>query len=138
MAISDSAKHFLGKGEETEGHVNEALRLSPRDTNAYHWMVSVGVAKQALGADAEAVLWLRRAIESNRNFALGHFFLAGALAKFGQLEEAKISAAEGLRLAPDFTISKISKNRVSDNPVYLAQREPLIAGMRKAGVPEGE
>ncbi len=39
---------------------------------------------------------------------------------------------------PEFTISKISKNRVSDDPVYLAQREPLIAGMRKAGVPEGE
>ena len=29
------AKWFIGRGEETEAHINEALRLSPRDTNAY-------------------------------------------------------------------------------------------------------
>ena len=26
------AKFFLGRGEETEAHIQEALRLSPRDT----------------------------------------------------------------------------------------------------------
>jgi hypothetical protein len=35
----DTAKYFLGRGAETEGHVQEALRLSPRDTEANIWMM---------------------------------------------------------------------------------------------------
>ena len=45
----------MGRAAETEGHVREALRLSPRDINAYWWMFCVGMAKIQLGADAEAV-----------------------------------------------------------------------------------
>jgi TolB-like protein/class 3 adenylate cyclase len=33
------AKHIMGRGEETEVHIQEALRLSPRDRSAYGWMV---------------------------------------------------------------------------------------------------
>ena len=29
------AKYFIGRGEETEAHINEALRLSPRDPRAF-------------------------------------------------------------------------------------------------------
>jgi TolB-like protein/DNA-binding winged helix-turn-helix (wHTH) protein len=41
---------FIGRAEETEAHVGEALRLSPRDTLAYIWMTFVGVAKLYLGS----------------------------------------------------------------------------------------
>src|SRR5215469_16816634 len=61
------AKLFMGRAVETEGHILEALRLSPRDIAAYGWMHYAGVAKILLGADAEAVGWLRRSIEANRN-----------------------------------------------------------------------
>ena len=53
------AKYFMGGGRETDAHVHEALRLSPRDTNAHHWMVFAGNAKQQLGADEEAAVWYR-------------------------------------------------------------------------------
>ena len=43
-------------------------------------MFCVGMAKVQLGADAEAVDWLRRSIEANRNFPVAHFEFAGALA----------------------------------------------------------
>ena len=33
-------KHFAGRDEETEAHVLEALRISPRDTRAGGWMLS--------------------------------------------------------------------------------------------------
>jgi tetratricopeptide (TPR) repeat protein len=33
------AKLIMGRGEETEVHIQEALRLSPRDRSAYGWMV---------------------------------------------------------------------------------------------------
>ena len=35
MPILDLAKIFVGRAEETEAHIAEALRLSPRDTMAY-------------------------------------------------------------------------------------------------------
>ena len=37
-AMIGFAKFLIGRGEETEAHVQEALRLSPRDTFAYTWM----------------------------------------------------------------------------------------------------
>ena len=69
------AKYFAGRAEETEAHIFEALRLSPRDVHAYRWMLYVGIAKAQLGADAEAVAWLRRSMEANRNFPLRIFIL---------------------------------------------------------------
>ncbi len=35
-------KIFIGRAEETESHIAEALRLSPRDTMAYIWMTIRG------------------------------------------------------------------------------------------------
>jgi tetratricopeptide (TPR) repeat protein len=43
-------KIFMGRAEETEAHIGEALRLSPRDTMAYIWMHIAGVAKNHLGS----------------------------------------------------------------------------------------
>jgi hypothetical protein len=42
----------------------------------------------------------------------------------------------GLALDPTFTIRRFRANNWSDNPVYLAGRERVIEGLRKAGVPE--
>ena len=40
----------MGRAEETEAHIGEALRLSPRDTQAYAWMSAAGGAKLHLGS----------------------------------------------------------------------------------------
>ncbi len=49
-----AAKTYLGRSEETEAHVHAALRLSPRDPSAFHWMVVAGGAAIPLGRDEEA------------------------------------------------------------------------------------
>ena len=131
------AKYFVGHAGETEAHILEALRLSPRDIYAYRWMLFVGIAKAQLGADAEAIDWLRWSIEANRNFPLAHFHLAEALALSGELEQARAAAQAGLALQPDFTVRRYRINALSDNPAYLAGRERSCQGMRLAGVPEG-
>ena len=131
------AKYFLGRGEETEAHIHEALRLSPRDTSAYRWFMFVGLAKLFLGADVEAVAWLRRSIEANRNYPLPHFYLAAALALLGSLDEARAAAQAGLVLNPTFTLRRYRSTASSDHPAYLAGRERIYEGMRMAGVPEG-
>jgi TolB-like protein/class 3 adenylate cyclase len=131
------AKYFCGRAADTEAHILEALRLSPRDVYAYRWMLFVGIAKAQLGADGEAVLWLRRSIEANRNYPLAHFHLAETLALLGQREEARAAAQAGLLLQPDFTLRRYRDNALSDSPAYLAGRERSCEGMRLAGVPEG-
>ncbi|MEH2489435.1 adenylate/guanylate cyclase domain-containing protein [Bradyrhizobium sp. AZCC 2230] len=131
------AKYCMGRAAETEGHVLEALRLSPRDLGAYWWIFCVGLAKVQCGADAVAVGWLRRSIEANRNFANSHFVLTAALALLGAIEEARTAAEAGLALNPGFTIRRFRLNSSSDNPTYLAGHARICEGMHLAGVPEG-
>ncbi len=132
-----TAKIFVGRGEETEAHIHEALRLSPNDSNAYASMFIGGAAKLYLGSDEEAVAWFRRSVETNRNFPSTQFYLAAALAHLGRLDEARAATQAGLALDPTFTVSRFRVGASSDNPTYLAQRERIYDGMRKAGVPEG-
>ena len=135
-ALIGFAKYVSGRGEETEAHVLEALRLSPRDSNANVWMTWVGNGKAQIGADEEAVSWLRRGMEANRNLPIGHFFLAAALAVVGQDDDARAAAQAGLKLDPSFTISRFRTSTASNNPTYLARRERVYEGMRQAGIPE--
>jgi TolB-like protein/class 3 adenylate cyclase len=130
------AKNFAGRAEETEAYVNEALRLSPLDKSAWLWLQFAGGAKLQLGADEEAVAKLRHGIDINRTFPLSHFFLAAALANLGKLDEAQAETRVGLTLDPTFTIQRF-RVQESDNPIFLAGREHIVKGMRKAGVPEG-
>jgi TolB-like protein/class 3 adenylate cyclase len=131
------AKYFIGRSEETEGHILEALRLSPRDTNDNVWMTWAGIAKLALGADKDAIERFRHAIELNRNTAPPHFFLAAALALTGAADDAQSMAQAGLALDPAYTVRRYRAGAATDNPTYLSQRERIYEGMRMAGVPEG-
>jgi TolB-like protein/class 3 adenylate cyclase len=131
------AKWYLGRGAETEAHINEALRLSPRDTFAFRWLFFGALAKLQLGADTEAVAGLRRSIEANRSYPLAHFILAAALALLGEPDQARAAAQSGLTLDPTFTVRRYRINTPSDNPTFLLERQRLYEGMRIAGVPEG-
>ncbi len=131
-------KIFIGRAEETEAHIAEALRLSPRDTMAYNWMNFAGIAKNSLGSYEQAVAWFRRAIEANRNHPHAHFVLGAALAQLGRLDEACSAVKAGLALNPTYAVSRARAawTAMSDDPRYLASIEPVLEGMRKAGVPE--
>jgi TolB-like protein/class 3 adenylate cyclase/Flp pilus assembly protein TadD len=131
------AKYFIGRGAETEPHIREALRLSPRDTFVSRWMLFVGFAKAQLNADEEAVVWFRRSLEVNRNQPMGHIGYAAILALVGEVAEARAAAQAGLALDPTFTMRRFRVGASSDNAIYLAGRERIYEGMRIAGVPEG-
>jgi tetratricopeptide (TPR) repeat protein len=127
-----------GRAEETEAHIVEALRLSPRDTTAFVWMTHVGLAKNLLGSWEQAVAWCRRAIEANRNYPRAHFQLALALAQLGRLDEAHSSVKAGIAINPSFTVTRarVDWTALSDDPTYLAQLERIFDGLLKAGVPK--
>jgi tetratricopeptide (TPR) repeat protein len=137
-SIIGVGKIFIGHAEETEVHIGEALRLSPRDTMAYTWISYAGIAKNILGSYEQAVMWCRRAIDANRNHPTAWFQLATALARLSRLDEARSAAEAGLALAPAFTVSRARAawTALSDHPKYLAQLERILDGLREAGVPE--
>ena len=96
-SIIGLGKIYIGRAEETEAHIVEALRLSPRDTLAYIWMNFAGLAKNHLGLHDQAVPWSRRAIEANRNYPFPYFNLGVALARLGRLDEARSAVKAGPR-----------------------------------------
>ena len=91
-----------------------------------------------LGIWDQAIAWLRRSIEANRNHPYAHFRLAAALAQLGRLDEADAAVKAGLALTPTFSISRARApwTARSDDKTYLAQLERILDGLRKAGVPE--
>jgi TolB-like protein/class 3 adenylate cyclase len=129
-------KIYLGLAEETEAHIVEALRLSPRKASAA--MHVAGYANNHLGKWEQAVAWFRRSIEANRNSPHPHFQSAIALAWLGRLDEARSAVKAGLALNPAFSIARARATwtAASDNPTYLAQFETILEGMRMAGVPK--
>ena len=127
---------YLDRFDEAGDHVREALRLSPRDPFVFLWGSIAGQAKFYLGREEEAIVWLRRSIEANRNYPMSHFNLAAVLACLGRVPEARAEIQAGLAVNPTFTIARFHAAAMSDNPAYLAGRERTIEGLRIAGVPE--
>ena len=131
------AKFLAGRNEETEEHVLEALRISPRDIRASSWMLFVGIAKFVPGRDEEAVVVAEPVDRAESE--IGHWpiffspprWRASAVSK----TRAKLRApgSSSIRASPS---RGFDPSTFSDNPVYLAGRERLYEGMRLAGVPE--
>jgi len=128
---------YVGRAEETEGHVVEALRLSPRDPLIHLWFMFAGFAKTLLGKWEEALPWLRKSIDANPNNPWANFYLSACLAHLGRLDEARAAVGAGLAFNPKFSIRRVRAFGESDNPVFLAQRERMIEAMRTAGAPDG-
>jgi TolB-like protein/Flp pilus assembly protein TadD len=135
-AWTGQAKITMGRAEEAEAHVNEAFRLSPNDAVGFIWTHMRGLAKLHLGADEEAVALFHRSVDASRNYPLNHFYMAAALSHLGRLDEARAEVQAGLALAPGYSIARFLSMGESDNPTYLKQRERILDGLRKAGVPE--
>ncbi|UWU66222.1 adenylate/guanylate cyclase domain-containing protein [Bradyrhizobium sp. NC92] len=130
------AKHYMGRGADTESHVGEALRLSPRDIFAFRWMNTVGFAKLQIGADAEAAAWFARGIEANRNYPLLHFGYAAALALLGKMDEAQLAAKAGLTLDPTFTVRRFRNIPLRGDEKFTAGARRMVKGFHIAGVPD--
>ena len=131
-------KLFIGRFDETEIHIRDALRLSQRDARAYIWMTTAGAAKLQLGYYEQAASWYRRAIDANRNIPHAHFELGAALAHLGRLSEAHAAVEAGLALNPAFTLSRARDawTAMSDDPTYLNTLKPILDGLRISGVPK--
>jgi TolB-like protein/tetratricopeptide (TPR) repeat protein len=130
-------KVLLGRAEEAEADLTNAIRLSPRDPGLDRWHALLGIADLFLGRLRSALDRLRKSVEMNPNVALTQFFLAAASAQSGRAGEAREARNAGLLLDPNFTVARFRNEPRSKNATFLAQRERIYEGLRLAGVPEG-
>jgi tetratricopeptide (TPR) repeat protein len=130
-------KALVGRSEEALSHFADAIRLSPRDPMLFIGYFGFGWAQFLLGNDDQAAEMLRKSIALNPGYSPAHLFLTAAYAMQDRIEEAHEAHAAYLRTNPAVnTVTLLRANALSTHPVYLAQRERLYEGMRRAGMPE--
>jgi adenylate cyclase len=71
-------------------------------------------------------------------FWFAYVDLASAYAWRGQKAEAAAAVAELLKLRPGYTVQRLEQegSGVSDNPAFRREYQRIVAGARKAGLPE--
>jgi TolB-like protein/class 3 adenylate cyclase len=135
--LTGLGKICIGRAEETEAHVAEALRLSPRDTMAYLWMNVAGLAKLHLGSYEQAAAWFRRSVKANRNYPWRFFIWPPpSLGLTDSMRRIPQSRPVSPSTRPSPSRAHAGLKAMSDDPTYLAGLERIFEGLRKAGVPE--
>lgn len=130
-------KVLAGRGQEALAHFADSIRLSPRDPLLFVGHFGIGWIRFLLADDDQAVEMLRKSIALNPGYSPAHLFLTAAYAMQDRVEQAREALAAYLRTNPTVnTIALLRANAQSTHPVYMAQRERLYEGMRRAGMPE--
>ena len=123
-----------GADEEAVESAQHALRLSPSDL-LVGVQASLAMAQAHFAARryADCIVWARLTIERSPEFQPAHFMLIAAAAMRGDMTAASEALATLLCLRPGFSLAWISENMAfTGDPL-----QRLLAGLRKAGVPEG-
>jgi TolB-like protein/DNA-binding winged helix-turn-helix (wHTH) protein/Flp pilus assembly protein TadD len=127
---------MLGRPEEALAATERAAHLSPRDPQLSLWQMFEGVALLHLGRYDEAAEVLAKAVAGNPRSAFARLFLASALGNAGRADEAGIQIQELLRLRPGFALSQFRSREPSREARFLAQRQQVYEGLRRAGLPD--
>ena len=130
-----SAKIRAGRAEEAFAPLQTAVQLSPRDPMLNTWYFNICHAYTHLSQDDAAIDWCRRSVALSP-FWIAYVDLASAYAWTGRNAEAQLAVTELRKLMPNYTVDRWAHARFSDNPVFLAQYQRIIEGLRKAGLPE--
>jgi tetratricopeptide (TPR) repeat protein len=131
---------FLGQPEAALAHLEKSLQLNPRYQNVFYRYFWLGTCHLLLGHTDEAIDLLRKGRAADPQRAFTHLYLAAALGLRGDVDEARTSLAEALRLDPKYgSIAQVRADlsRLPGNPQYVALREKTtFAGLRRAGMPD--
>jgi adenylate cyclase len=120
---------FAGRNEESIPILKKAIRLNPIPPNIY--LYSLGISYAWTGQYEEAITWCEKAVRREPNSMFAHLFMTMAYSFSGRDEEAKIEAAEVIRIQPKFSLEKFAKRVTYKNQ---EDKERCISALRKAGL----
>jgi adenylate cyclase len=127
------AQHFAGHADESLDCFKKALSLSPLDPLAFNIYFGLA-ANEAVGGNFEAAAQLtEKGLLENPAAKWANRMLASYAANANQLDKAKAALSELLAVSPNLTIRKVRAGMPNITPDYM---EPMITGLRKAGLPE--
>ncbi len=132
-------KVFVGHAAEGFSGLEKALLLSPRGDHQWAWEWWICKLHAHLAQWDQAIERCRKSIAlSPTEFA--YPYLAAAYAWTGRDADARAAVAELLKLEPGSTVQQWadSVRKSSDDPTYQRELQPIVEGLRKAGLPEGE
>ena len=133
--FSIGATLVLGSGQPAEAipHLEMARRLSPRDYLYGAMMARQAEACLLMKQYAEAVAWGKQAVSEDRSWLNNYYGYVSALGYLEDLDEAREVIVEMRAINEDVSIN-IFRRR------FQVMKEPdmeyLLAGLRKAGLPE--
>lgn len=90
---------YTGRTQEAIDYIERAMRLSPREPQAYHWQSHLGIAHNILGDTAKALDYAKTAYE-RRPTLMGRVALLMAHAQLGNKAEAESISEELAELLP--------------------------------------
>jgi TolB-like protein len=152
---------FMNRLESAGAYFEKATALNPTDVQIAYWR-AMWLSRMGRTGEALAYLdsvvqrdpfmpdwfWEARSIpllqerryeeviqsvnRIDRKQAWNHGALAAAYAHLGRIDEAKVQAAEVLRLKPDYSERWVRVQEPYKDPAHL---EHLLDGLRKAGLP---
>ena len=127
-----------GEPKKAIEYAEQALSLDPRGPQITTSMIFLGVGHFYLGHDDLAIEWLEKARAENPKNPNVLSHLAVAYAKKGDLAKAKATAAELLRIAPNFRLSNLGFYPFPSSPEAYKKlwREVYMPAANKAGLPE--
>lgn len=99
-------KPFIGQGDASLAHFEQALRISPVDPFMGNMLCGIGGAHFVSGRYPEALAAAQKAMAHSPNLVLAHRLAAVALGFMGRIDEAKLAARRFIELSPTFTIRK--------------------------------
>jgi tetratricopeptide (TPR) repeat protein len=124
---------FAGEPDAALPHLDEAIRLSPRDPLLIIWYLAKGWAVLLAERYEEAIEFTNRAADSNPEFPDIYTVRAAAEGQLGRVDAARSTLGELLRRLPGLTVGD---ERLSRPFVRAADRERFLTGLRRAGLPD--
>jgi adenylate cyclase len=123
---------YAGEPDRSIDWAERGLRLSPLDPWRSSALLSLSLANFHRRQYEEAVTSARKSVQASPAFSIPHVALTAALAKLGQLDEAKVAAARVLELTPTFRYKRFLAS-VNCEPAFAAS---LSQALGAAGLPE--
>jgi adenylate cyclase len=124
---------YIGRPQEALTRVNRGLRLSPFDSQLYYFYCAGALTCYALGAFEDALKWARMSATENPRFTSNLRFMAAIQHALGDVGAARATAAEMLRLEPEFSMERYLRTR---QPFQAPEiRERLTRDLAQLGLP---